>query len=62
MRKDLMILTRQNFMLGAFINMDKATAQRITMNGKPPETLFIRPRVNIVVTKPIPLPTKFIIV
>lgn len=29
MRKDLMILTRQNFMLGAFINMDKATAQRI---------------------------------
>ena len=29
MRKDLMILTRSNFMLGAFINMDKATGQRI---------------------------------
>lgn len=29
MRKDLMILTRQNFMVGAFINMDKATAQKI---------------------------------
>lgn len=29
MRKDLMILTRSNYMVGAFINMDKATAQKI---------------------------------
>lgn len=29
MRKDLMILTRGKFMVGAFVNMDKATAQRI---------------------------------
>ena len=29
MRKDLLVLTRQNFMVGAFVNMDKATAQKI---------------------------------
>ncbi|MCI5629816.1 MAG: hypothetical protein MR346_09350 [Clostridium sp.] len=29
MRKDLMILTRGKFMVGAFVNMDKATAQKI---------------------------------
>ena len=29
MRKDLMILTREKFMVGAFVNMDKATAQKI---------------------------------
>ena len=29
MRKDLMILTRGKYMVGAFVNMDKATAQKI---------------------------------
>ena len=29
MRKDLLVLTRNNYMLGAFVNMDKATGQRI---------------------------------